>query len=150
MAPRALAATLPKITKAVLAKHGKIYAAIVGEWPSMVGAELAASSLPEKLAPGGILVVRVSGGAAMAFQHAEPQILERINTYLGPQVVRRLKLIQAPVPGRPVRAPPPPPRRDPKVESAVESALKSVTDPDLKAALARFGRRLGPGRGGEK
>lgn len=143
MAPRAVAATLPKITKAVLAKHGRIYAAIVGEWPTMVGPALAAASLPEKLGPGGVLVVRVGGGAAMEFQHAEPQILERINSYLGPHVIRRLKLIQAPIPGRRARAAPPAPRRDPALDSAVESAVAAVTDPALKASLARFGRRLG-------
>jgi hypothetical protein len=150
MAPRALAATLPKITKAVLAKHGRIYAAIVGEWPSMVGPALAAASLPERLGPGGVLVVRVAGGAAMEFQHAEPQIVERINAYLGPQAIVRLRLIQAPVPGRTPRPAPPPTRRDLLVESAVESILKTVTDPTLKAALGRFGRRLGTTKRAEK
>lgn len=149
MAPRAIAATVPKIAKAVLAKHGRVYAAVLGEWPAMVGPKLAAVSLPEKLAPGGILVIRVTSGAAMEIQHTEPQILERINAYLGPQVIRRLKLIQGPVFGR-TPAPPSPPRPDPVVDSAVESALKTVTDPELKAALARFGRRLGRPKSAEK
>ena len=142
MAPRAIAATLPKITKAVLAKHGRIYGAIVAEWPNMVGPALAAASLPEKMGPAGVLVVRVAGGSAMEFQHREPQILERINAYLGPQVITRLKLIQAPIPGRAARRLPPPSRSDPRADSAIDSAVSAVADPDLKAALARFGRRL--------
>ena len=38
MSPRALAATLPKVTKAVFAKHGRVYGTIVAEWPGLVQA----------------------------------------------------------------------------------------------------------------
>ena len=48
MSPRALAATLPKVTKSVLEKHGRAYAALIGEWSNIVGPALAAVSLPEK------------------------------------------------------------------------------------------------------
>jgi hypothetical protein len=149
MSPRALAATLPKITKAVLEKGGRDYAAIVAEWPQIVGSALGESSLPEKLAQprtagavGGVLTITVSSGAAMEFQHREPQILERINAYLGRTAVTRLKLIQGPVRRRAVAA-----RRVARSLTAgesqgIESAVGGVTDPELKARLARFGRSL--------
>src|SRR5579863_3930402 len=103
MSPRALAATLPKITKAILAKGGRDYATLIAEWPAIVGAQLAGSSQPEKLvrrrhdderSAGGVLTIRVSSGAALEIQHREPQIVERINTYLGYRGVVRLKLVQ--------------------------------------------------------
>jgi hypothetical protein len=112
MSPRALSATLPKVTRAVLEKGGRDYAALIAEWKLIVGEALAESSLPEKLArkrpategnanpAGGVLTVRVTSGAAMEFQHREPQILERINAYLGHRAVDRLKLIPRAAPAR--------------------------------------------------
>jgi len=138
MSPRAIAATLSKVTKATLAKHGRAYGTIVGEWPAIVGASVAESSLPEKLA-GGVLTVRVAGGAAMELQHRMPQVLERINSYIGSQAVERLRLIQAPV-GRRARKPLPP--AEPPADPRIDSVVSGVADPDLKRSLGRFGRRL--------
>ena len=146
MSPRALAATLPKVTKAVFAKHGRVYGTIVAEWASIVGAVLAESSLPEKLA-GGVLTVRVSGGAAMELQHAMPQVLERINAYVGSQAVERLRLVQAPV-NRRARKPLPP--AEPPPDPRIESEVSGVADPDLRRSLSRLGRRLPQRRQAEK
>jgi hypothetical protein len=146
MSPRSLAATLPKVTRAVFAKHGRVYGTIVAEWPAIVGAALAESSLPEKLG-GGVLTVRVSSGAAMELQHAMPQVLERLSAYLGSAAVERLRLVQAPVSRRsrkPLTPAEPPP--DPRIESEVSR----VADPELKRSLSRLGRRLGPRRRPEK
>ena len=67
MSPRALAATLPKLTKPVLEKHGRAYATLIAEWTNIAGPALSAMSLPEKLSPGapdangGTLTIRVAG-----------------------------------------------------------------------------------------
>ena len=150
---RALAATLPKITKAILEKGGRDYAAVITEWAEIVGPALAASSLPEKLAKrriaesgadisGGVLTIRVSGGAAMEFQHREPQILERINAYLGHRAVTRLKLVQGPLPMSRRAGPRPLPALSPTEAAAVESEVAGVADSDLQSRLARFGRAV--------
>jgi hypothetical protein len=147
MSPRALAATLPKVTKPVLEKHGRAYAALIGEWPHIVGPTLAELSLPEKLAAspnamGSVLTVRVAGAAATEFQHLGPQILERINTYLGFGAVTRLKIVQAPLPGpqrRPMRRPRMP---SPAARKAIAEAANAVTDPALHDALVRFGEAI--------
>jgi hypothetical protein len=147
MSPRALAATLPKVTKPVLEKHGRAYAALIGEWPHIVGPTLAELSLPEKLAAsanamGSVLTVRVAGAAATEFQHLAPQILERINTYLGFGAVTRLKLVQAPLPG-PQRRPPPRPRvPSPAARKAVALAVETVADPAMHDALVRLGEAV--------
>lgn len=151
MAPRALAAHLPRITKAVLAKSGRDYAALIAEWPSIVGKALAESSLPEKLSRGrqnesGVLTLRVSGGAAMEFQHREPQIIERINAYLGKRAVDRIRLVQAPIPGRKPRGMALRRALTPTEERAITGALDGVTDSELRARLERFGRSLAAGQ----
>lgn len=158
MAPRALSATLPKITRTILARGGRDYATIIAQWPAIVGPALAGSSQPEKLArrrppgersgeqaepaAGAVLTVRVTGGAALEIQHREPQIVERINGYLGFRAVTRLKLVQGVLSGRP-----PPPRREPRdltpaEQQAIDSTSAQVIDPELKELLARFGRTL--------
>ncbi len=114
MSSRAIAASVAKLTKPVLDKRGRAFAALVGEWAEIVGPALAPFTLPEKLSsgpasdvePGAVLTMRVAGGAALEIQHMAPQILERINTFLGYTAVSRLRLIQAPMP---LGAPPPPP-----------------------------------------
>jgi hypothetical protein len=147
MSPRALAATLPKVTKPVLEKHGRAYAALIGEWHNIAGPSLAAMSLPEKLVTAGgraagTLTVRVAGAAATELQHLAPQVIERINTYLGFSAVTRLKLVQGPVPG----ARPAPKRRmrepSTQTKAAIETATSGIPDPDVRAALVRFGQSV--------
>src|SRR5689334_18642326 len=139
MSPRALAATLPKVTKPALEKHGRAYASLIGEWNNIVGPALGALSLPEKLATpangGGVLTVRVAGAAATEFQHLAPQILERINTYLGFGAVVRLKLVQAPLPGPRRRPAPRPTVPSAERRKAIAAAVEPVTDPALHDAL---------------
>jgi hypothetical protein len=154
MSPRSLSATLPKITKAILDKGGRDYATLIAEWPAIVGAPLAASSQPEKLvrrrqdderSHGGVLTIRVSGGAALEIQHREPQIIERINAYLGYRGVVRIKLVQGVLTRRTQPGPPPERPLSPPESQAIDSAAARVADPDLQERLARFGRALATG-----
>lgn len=156
MAPRALSATLPKITKAILDKGGRDYATIIAEWPAIVGTALAGSSQPDKLlrrragderSSGAVLTVRVSGGAALEIQHREPQIIERINAYLGYGAVARLKLVQGVLTRRPAAGLPPSRELSATESQAIESAASHVADPDLRRRLARFGATLAAGAG---
>jgi hypothetical protein len=146
MSPRALAASLPKVTKPVLEKHGRAYASLIGEWDNIVGPALASVSLPEKLAAptgsGGVLTVRVAGAAATEFQHLAPQILDRINTYLGFGAVARLKLVQAPLPGPRRRAPPRRLALSAERRKGIAAAAEPVTDPQLHDALVRLGEAI--------
>jgi hypothetical protein len=77
----------------------------------------------------------------MEFQHREPQIIERINAYLGHRAVDRLKLIQGPMPNRrPAGAPLPP--LSPADSRAVDSTVSGVGDSELRSRLVRLGRSL--------
>ena len=150
-APRAggirhLAGFLPRLTRAALGRRGFAEGGIVTDWAAIVGPDLAAGSLPERLsfAPGarrdGTLQVRVTGVLALELQHLEPVVIERINGYFGYRAVARLKIRQGPLPrGRTRPAPLPP---DPAVAREVDEAVAGVADPLLRAALAGFGRAL--------
>jgi hypothetical protein len=67
-------------------------------------------------------------------------VIERINGYFGYRAVARLKIRQGPVPRR--RARPMAAAPDPADGRAVDLAVADITDPQLKAALAGFGRAL--------
>lgn len=145
---RHLAGLLPRLTKTALGKRGFAEGGIVADWPHIVGPELGAVSLPERLAfpqgarRDGTLHVRVAGALALELQHLEPVVIERINGYFGYRAVARLKIRQGPIPrlrARPATVAVP---LDPAAAQAVDSAVADIADPQLKAALAGFGRAL--------
>ena len=74
------------------------------DWPTIIGAHLAAGTQPLRLvcAPGrqshGVLHIQIAGGGlALEIQHIEPQLKQRINLYFGYCAVARLKLHQGPL-----------------------------------------------------
>lgn len=157
--PRSLAPTVAKIARAALGRDGMTAATLLTHWAEIVGPELAEVTLPEKLsrptgksasAAGGVLTVRVSGGAAMELQHLAPVVIERINGFLGVAAVRALKLLHAPLPVAPAPLRPRPRSLSDREAEAIAATLDDVESPDLKAALSRLGHSLaaqnrGPG-----
>jgi len=145
---RAVGQELPRIAGRALGKRGLGEAHLLSEWASVVGAELAAETLPLKLAfpPGerrnGTLRLRVTSAAALAVQHREPQIIERINGFLGYPAVRRLALIQGPLPGEAQGRPPPPRPLTPEEARLLDRSLSQVPDSGLKSALQRLGAAI--------
>ncbi len=149
---RALAVSLPRVTKRLFGKRGFAEGGLAADWPSIVGAELATRCRPGKLAFAraaerreGTLTLRVEAPFATEVQHMAPQIMERINGYFGYRAVARLRLKQvaySPSPNSEVTGPTPVPEITPELAARLES----VEDPELRAALGRLGRALGPGQ----
>ncbi len=141
---RALAASLPKVTRKAMGKRGLGEGGLIADWPSIVGAELAAVSAPSKLTRGGeaTLTLRVESGHALALQHLEPLVVERINSYLGYGGVARLRLQQGPLAKN--REPPsaPPPPLSPAEEAELAARSATVADAELRAALDRLARAV--------
>ena len=146
---RAIGATIEKLTKPVFGRRGFSRSAILNQWPDIIGASLAAHSLPEKITyprderANGALHIRIASSAlALEFQHLEPQLIDRINTYFGYRAIQSLKIIQGPIPER--GAPPPPPRRALSAgeKTALDARLNVITDPDIKAALSSLGESI--------
>ena len=138
---RALGATLPALTRRALGRRGFAEGGLALDWGAIVGEEVAAHTLPLKVSypkgarSGGTLHLKVAGGYAPILAHCEPQLIERVNAYLGYGAIERLKLTQ----GRFDRL------RD-RSESPADSApiepVSGIDDPDLAEALGAFGQAL--------
>lgn len=128
--------------------------ALLSEWPTIVGAELAQFTMPDRVVwpkrredseeaslqrghrgEGAILVLRVEGPRAIEVQHRSGQILERVNSYFGYRAVAEMRILQAPVTRKAAPAPSPALPLDP--DALPPSA--TIEDRGLRAALLRLG-----------
>ncbi len=153
---RALAVSLPRVTKRLFGKRGFAEGGLAADWPGIVGAELATRCRPGKLAFAraterreGTLTLRVEAPFATEVQHLAPQIMERINGYFGYRAVARLRLKQVAYNPQPaILGPaiqPTKPEPAPEITPELAARLETVEDPELRAALGRLGQALGPG-----
>jgi hypothetical protein len=152
MALKAIGAQVPRMTREALKRRGPAYATLIAEWANIVGPEFASSCLPEKLsAPppppkgvdlpraAGVLTLRVGAGAAMELQHLAPQLIDRINSFVGYRAVERLRFVQGPLPGQGKPPAPPPPPLTKEETARLDSLVESVPDESLRQSLRRLG-----------
>ena len=136
---RSAARLVPTLTRGAFAARGFHRAAVITDWSAIVGETLAERCAPERLSRDGVLTIRASGSVALALQHLEPQMLERIAGYFGFRAVTRLRFRQAPLPA--AKAPPAPrPRSAPSRELA--DTVADIDDPHLREALLRLGAEV--------
>ena len=152
---RSVGSFVPGLAQKALQKFGFPAAAILTEWPMIVGPDIAAYTAPERLrwpnrpppeadetdqepwhgAEGATLVLRVEGPRALELQHRIAQLIERINAHFGFQAITGIRILQAPVskPKRPtarLRSGPPP---------RVAIPASEVADNKLRDVLERLG-----------
>jgi len=146
---KTLADHVGKITKPIFGVRGFADAAIVNDWPLIVGEHLAGHSAPEKIhySPGrkdkGTLHLRIdNGGLATYVQHQGAILVEKINTYFGYGAVERIHINQGPLPARPNKALPPIPPLPETDERKLLNCLNDVDDEDLHRALEGLGRAV--------
>jgi hypothetical protein len=140
MGSGALGTALPALTKtSARARAALPEGGLALDWASIVGEEIAANTLPlevllsKRRRLGGTLHLKVTSGYALVISHCEPQLLERVNAYLGYGAVERLRLMhgigqshcETRVAGR-----------------LGAGALVSGRDAELAAALASFAKAL--------
>ena len=139
--PRLVAGLMPAELRRAFRERGFVQAAVVTEWPAIVGAELAAYCCPERLARDGTLRVRAQGAAAPHLQHLAPQILERVATFFGYRAATRLVIAHGAT-----RRPPPARKATRALSQAEKDAIAAraadVTDDRLRGALERLGRAI--------
>ena len=140
---------LSKLLKELDAKYGQGPGALQARWREIVGVELAKRTEPVKLTKPrgggpGALEIRVAGASAALIQHQAPEIVARVNLFLGSGTVNKLRIVQGPLRNLTGPATKPPRRRTAPLDAAQEAELaKSLADaPDgpLKTALLSLGR----------
>lgn len=141
-----MAALIPTLARKALGGGRSAIGSLFADWPSVVGGHWADRALPEKLSfpagrrDGGTLALRVDPADALMLQHDQDRLIERINGHFGYAAIARLKLVQAPLAGRPAT-----PRRrslTPAEQAMMAQPLEAVDDPEWKSRLAAFGRAL--------
>ena len=112
---RSIGSFVPALTRTAVEKFGFPQAAILTDWPAIVGADLASYTAPERLrwprgaegardednpwngAEGATLILRVEGPRVLEIQHRTEQLIERVNAYFGFRAVIDVRLMQAPL-----------------------------------------------------
>lgn len=135
----------------LVGKRGMASGEIVAHWAEIVGSELAACSVPERIAwprltggevedgearrEGAVLHLRVEGPRAIEVQHRAEEIIARVNQMFGFAAIARIRIQQGPLPRREKGAPGPAARR----EQTPATPNHKGEDDSLAAALARLG-----------
>jgi hypothetical protein len=153
--PPAAGRALIKTIKALEGRFGQGADALKARWREIVGEDLARRTEPSKFIKsrqqeGSTLELRVEGPSATIIQHRGPDILDRVNLFLGAGAVTRLRIVQGPLRGRIQRAgrEPAPTRRrsrgplDAAAEQTLAAELEGFAEGPLKAALTRLGREV--------
>lgn len=126
----------------VLAKYGLGEAALMEQWPEIIGAHWARLCLPQHLnRRTETLTLRVFGPAALELMHQESELVSRINTFCGRRLIKRLKILQGPA------SRPRPPAKATRTVSAEDEELltkrtAAITDLRLREALLSLGRAM--------
>lgn len=114
--PVAVGKFIAPIAGKTLSRGGAAMAGLLSHWAAISGPSLADHTMPAKLTRGpsepdfqgktgaSLLHLKVDPAKALEVQYAIPQLVERINQTLGYRAVAGIRLVQAPVYGRP-RAP---------------------------------------------
>jgi len=139
---RTLGGAVARLTAPVIARGGGLLARLKASWPAIVGEELGAATWPSALSRAGALKLCVASGLALEIQHRTPLLIERLNLFLGRGAVARIVLVQGPLPLPARRRPPLQRVLSPEETSALDDQIRVVSDPELRDALARLGRRV--------
>jgi len=152
--PQPLADLIGAALTPLCRRRGFATADLVTAWSDIVGERYADTTQAEKLIwprngeddgddyASATLVVRCEGPTALFLQHDAPQIIERINVFLGWAAIGRLKIIQRPLVHRAVTKPKPLRPLTADEERELAASLSGVDNPHLKAALERLGRAV--------
>jgi hypothetical protein len=145
--------SLNKAIKALEARFGQGADGLRARWREIAGEVLSARTEPVKLVrsrtgAGATLEIKVDGPAAVLIQQQAPQILARVNLFLGSGAVSKLRIVQGKVTApssagvisraRRLRNAP----LDAAAEAELEAGLAQAPEGPLKAALTRLGREV--------
>jgi hypothetical protein len=145
--------SLSKLIKGLEERFGQGPDVLRARWREIAGELLAARTEPVKLVRsrtggGATLEIKVDGPAAALIQHQAPEILARVNLFLGSGAVAKLRIVQGKVTppsglSIPARA-----RRmknqplDAAAEAELQESLAATPDSPLRQSLLKLGREV--------
>ncbi len=144
---RQIGTALGGVLDPVAARRGFGTARLIASWTEVIGPRYAATTRPEKLAfprggsGAGVLTVGVEGPRAVLLQHEIPQLIQRVNAFLGFAAVADIRLVQrAMVPTAPARGQA---RALSTAERAqLDGAVAPVESDTLRESLRRLGESV--------
>lgn len=153
--PAAAGRLLSKYLQTLEARFGPGAGPLSARWREVVGDSLAKQTEPVKLTKprgggAGVLELRVAGPAAAIIQHQAPDILARVNLFLGAGAVGRLRIVQGPVHASAAKGPAAAVKGrrrssgplDAGQEAELAAGLAQAKDGPLKASLMKLGRAV--------
>ena len=154
--PRQAGAKLGGLVKSLDERFGRGPEALKARWREIVGDVTAKYTEPAKLSRprkggGGVLELKVDGPAAALIQHQAPDLLARVNLFLGSGSVERLRIVQGVVRGAapatgPVEAARARRRRaaplDAGLEADLTASVEQAGEGAVRNALLRLGREV--------
>ena len=89
--------TLPRGVKGILKKSGYNYSEIINKWNFLVGKDISNYSYPKSIKmmqgnKGGLLILNVERGNEINIEYAKNEIINKINSYFGYQLISTIKL----------------------------------------------------------
>jgi hypothetical protein len=136
---RPLGALVPRLTRPAFRRRAPATAQVLADWSAIVGPAIAAVATPRRLVSG-VLTIACAGPIAMELRYLGSELIGRINTHLGGQVVKGLRFVQTI--GADAPAPPQQAQPDPTDQAAAEAAVADLPEGELRAALAALGSAL--------
>jgi len=135
-----------KIMKPLSSKFGAGKSGLTEHWEDIVGPRFARISTPLRFQggrEGRTLLIAAPGPAAALITAAGSAIIERTNSYLGPNYIRHIKVQQTKMRDGQLAGTKINRAKDltPRQSEELQLSLEKVTDPDLKAALEKLGRQ---------
>ena len=137
-----------KITDVAIRKRGFVESALIHKWTSIVGKEIAAWSVPNRLAflrgstLDATLHLDVLSARALEIQHNELVILERINVVFGYKAINKIAIRQVNSLSRTIKQSPAPAVLTEAEKSWVSDQIKNHGNADLKNALEALGKAI--------
>lgn len=146
---RGIADLISSIGETSFRKFGFIQSSLVSRWAEIAGPRYAAMASPESIAfargkkADGTLHLVVTSATAIFMQHAEPEIIARVNRFFGYAAVARVRYRHGTLtpPKRPEPCPAAPPSLKP-INIAPADGLKPIADPELQTVLESLARSL--------
>lgn len=137
---RGVGTLIPAIARPAFRRRSPAAAQIITDWASIVGPELATNTVPRRLSAGR-LAIACSGPVAMELQHLAPQLIARINAYVGQALVTELRFTQDHVPAA-VTVVPSPRQISAQAIAAVAKKVSALPEGPLRDALEALGRTV--------